>query len=266
MNSNKNHNLIDTHCHLIFDSFKEDLDEVFQRIKESGITSLIHACVEPKEIPLIKEIANNYPDLFYAVGLHPLDAIKWTVKTYEILEKAALADKRVVAIGELGLDLFKNNDLAIQLKALVPQLELANALNLPVIIHCRDAAQEMLEVLRSLKLKNKCPRGVMHCWAGSASEMSQFLELGFYISFSGIVTFSKAFDTHECARLVPSDSYLIETDSPFLAPVPYRGKRNEPSFVKYVAEAIAKIRDVDLETVTSETSRNAQKLFNLTSL
>ena len=140
-------------------------------------------------------------------------------------------------------------------------MELAYKLNLPVIIHCRDAADKMIEICSDLSRNGKCPKGVLHCWTGTPREMKQFLDLGFYISFSGIVTFPKALEIHQCAKIVPSDRYLIETDSPFLAPVPYRGKRNEPAFVKEVANFIANLRSSELINIAKESSRNAEDLF-----
>ena len=147
------------------------------------------------------------------------------------------------------------------MNALIPQMELAYESNLPVIIHCRDAANEMIDLCRDLSKNKKCPRGVLHCWSGTVEEMQDFLQLGFYISFSGIVTFPKAYQTHECARLVPNNKYLIETDSPFLAPVPFRGKRNEPSYVKNVAKSMATLRSTSFKTIASESSKNAEELF-----
>jgi len=178
-----------------------------------------------------------------------------------ILRKSAQEDRRVVAIGELGLDFFKNENKTQQIDALIPQMELAYELDLPVIIHCRDAANEMIEICSDLSKKGKCPDGVLHCWTGTPKEMKQFLNLGFYISFSGIVTFPKAHEIHECAKIVPNDKYLIETDSPFLAPVPHRGKRNEPAFVENVANFIADLRSTDLLTIAKQSSKNAEDLF-----
>ena len=140
-------------------------------------------------------------------------------------------------------------------------MELAHELKLPVIIHCRDAANEMIEICSDLSKKGKCPDGVLHCWTGTSNEMKQFLDLGFYISFSGIVTFPKAHEIHKCAKKVPNDKYLIETDSPFLAPVPHRGKRNEPAFVENVANFMADLRSTELITIAKESSRNAEDLF-----
>ena len=252
---------IDSHCHLIFENFEQDIDEVADRWRSIGVTKLLHACVDLSEIPKLKNIANKFSELFYSVGVHPLDCDKWLLGSSNVIRKAIEEDNRVVAIGELGLDLFKNKNINNQMQALLPQLELAVEFDLPVIVHCRDAAIEMIKLFKELSSKGKCPKGVLHCWSGSSSEMFQFLDLGFYISFSGIVTFSKAYETHECAKLVPKDRYLIETDSPFLAPVPFRGKRNEPAFVEKVAKSMSELRSIELKTVADESSKNAENLF-----
>ena len=254
---------IDSHCHIVFRNFEEDLDEVAMRWRKAGVISLLHACVEPSEIPSIRSLADRFPEMRYSVGVHPLDTKHWNNDTVGVLRKAAFDDHRVVAIGELGLDLFRDKNLDEQLNVLRPQLKLAVELELPVIIHCRDAAEPMVEELRKLHSKGCCPSGVMHCWGGTPIEMDCFLEMGFYISFSGTVTFPKALATHDCARMVPKDRYLVETDSPFLAPVPLRGKRNEPSYVTSVAARVAELRGVAVEEVAASTTTNARRLFKL---
>jgi TatD DNase family protein len=219
--------------------------------------------VEPAEIPAIRALADRFPELRYAVGVHPLDVQHWQDGTAEVLRSAARADDRVVAIGELGLDLFRVDNLEEQLAALAPQLDLAVELDLPVIVHCRDAAEPMLRELRARRGRGACPRGVMHCWGGSPEEMEGFLDLGFHISFSGTVTFPKAEAIQACARLVPADRYMVETDCPFLAPVPRRGKRNEPAFVASVAAKVAELRGETLEQVANTITANAAGLFRL---
>ena len=253
--------LIDSHCHLIFENFDQDLDDVVSRWRSRGVKKLLHACCEFSEIPKLKKISHSFDEVFYAVGLHPLEANKWQTNSKFLLENAAEDDERVVAIGELGLDFFKNENKKKQIDVLIPQMELAYKLDLPVIIHCRDAANEMIEICNDLSKQGRCPKGVLHCWTGTPKEMKQFLDLGFYISFSGIVTFPKALEIHECAKIVPSDRYLIETDSPFLAPVPHRGKRNEPAFVEEVANFLAYLRSTELINIAKESSRNAEDLF-----
>ena len=234
-----------------------------ERWRDAGVTSLLHACVEPSEIPAIRALADRFPEMRYSVGVHPLDTEHWAEDTQSVLREAAGADDRVVAIGELGLDLFRDKNLAEQLAILRPQLDLAVELNLPVIVHCRDAAEPMLEELRAREARGVCPSGVMHCWGGTPEEMHQFLDLGFYVSFSGTVTFPKALPTHECARQVPQDRFLVETDCPFLAPVPRRGKRNEPAFVAAVASRVAELREQSLEEVAMSSTTNARELFKL---
>jgi TatD DNase family protein len=255
--------LVDSHCHIVFRNFDADLEAVAERWRDAGVRALVHACVEPAEIPAIRALADRFPELRYSVGVHPLDTEHWSSETQQVLRQAVEADERVVAIGELGLDLYRQQNLEQQLAVLAPQLDLAWELDLPVIIHCRDAAEPMLAVLRERAGRGVCPRGVMHCWGGTPEEMAAFLELGFYISFSGVVTFPKAEATHACARLVPADRYLIETDCPFLAPVPRRGKRNEPAFVAAVAAQVAELRGEPLAQVARTSTANAVRLFGL---
>jgi TatD DNase family protein len=253
--------LIDSHCHLVFRNFDDDLDAVAQRWREAGVAALVHACVEPSEIPAIRALADRLPELRYSVGVHPLDTRYWQPDTTQVLREAAQDDSRVVAIGELGLDLFREKNLTEQLAVVGPQLDLAIELDLPVIIHCRDAAEAMLHELRWRREQGRCPRGVMHCWGGTPEEMAGFLDLGFHISFSGVVTFPKAEATQACARQVPADRYLVETDCPFLAPVPKRGQRNEPAYVAAVAAKVAELRGETVEQVARISSANARTLF-----
>ena len=244
-------------------NFDADLDDVAARWRQAGVRALVHACVEPGEIAAIRSLADRFPELRYAVGVHPLDTQHWRSDTATVLRQAASSDNRVVAIGELGLDLYRERNLEQQLEVLRPQLDLAVDLGLPVIIHCRDAAEAMLAELRPRAAQGALPRGVMHCWGGTPEEMEAFLELGLFISFSGTVTFPKAEAIQSCARIVPADRYLVETDCPFLAPAPRRGKRNEPANVAAVAAKVAELRGESLEAVAITSSRNAAALFSL---
>ena len=255
--------LIDSHCHIVFRQFDDDLDVIAARWREAGVQSLLHACVEPSEIPGIRALADRFPELRYGVGVHPLDTELWQVDTPAVLRDAAAADPRVVAIGELGLDLFRATNLDEQQAMLIPQLDLAEDLGLPVIIHCRDAAEPMLALLEQRRSAGHSIQGVMHCWGGTPAEMHAFLAFGLYISFSGTVTFPKAVETHQCAQEVPEDRYLVETDCPFLSPVPRRGKRNEPAMVRHVAARVAELRGQSLEQVALRSSANASRLFAL---
>lgn len=256
--------LIDTHVHINFDVFQSDLEAVRERWREAGVVRLVHSCVEPEEMGTIQALADQFPELSFAVGLHPLDAQKWTPQMASQILSLARSDRRVVAIGETGLDFFKAENQQEQKAVFEAQLAIAKELDLPVIIHCRDAATAMRDLLQSFWEHNGQVKGVMHCWGGTPEETQWFLDLGFYISFSGIVTFKNATSIQNSALMVPSDRLLIETDCPFLAPIPKRGKRNEPAYVRYVAESIARLRNVSLEALAQETTHNACKLFSLT--
>jgi TatD DNase family protein len=257
--------LVDTHVHVNFKDFLPDLDDVRSRWQKVGVTRLVHSCVTPNEFAQIKAIADRFPELSFAVGLHPLDAHMWHKGMEEQILNLAKSDRRVVAIGETGLDFYKAENETSQIKAFRSQLGIARELDLPVIIHCRDAAEATRKVLQEFNLlsPDRPIRGVMHCWAGTPSETQWFLDLGMYISFSGVVTFKNAISLQESAKIVSSDRLLIETDCPFLAPVPKRGKRNEPSYVLHVAEKLAELRHETLELLAAQTTANAYRLFNL---
>ncbi|HIK04568.1 MAG TPA: TatD family hydrolase [Trichormus sp. M33_DOE_039] len=257
--------LIDTHVHLNFDNFQPDLAAVRSRWQEAGVVHLVHSCVEPAEFSSIQAIAHQFPEVSFAVGLHPLDAQQWQSQTAQEILSLAKSDSKIVAIGEMGLDFYKADNYEQQQIVFEAQLAIASELNLPVIIHCRDAAVEVREILQKWQERtNHQLRGVMHCWGGTPEETQWFLELGFYISFSGTVTFKNAKAIQASAAMVNSDRLLIETDCPFLAPVPKRGeKRNEPAYVRYVAEQVATLRQETLETISAQTTQNACELFSL---
>lgn len=255
--------LIDTHVHINFDVFQGDLESLQQRWREAGVARLIHSCVEPNEFTGIQALADKFPELSFAVGLHPLDAHKWNDDTARKIFELASSDRRVVAIGETGLDFYKAENKQQQYLALNEQLKLSKQLDKPVIIHCRSAAVSLKQQLEKFWQEHGAIEGVMHCWGGSEEETKWFLDLGFYISFSGIITFKNAQQVKDSAKIVPSDRLLVETDCPFLAPVPRRGKTNEPAYVRYVAEQLAELRGVSLATLAKQTTQNACNLFGL---
>lgn len=256
--------LVDTHVHINFDVFQSELEAIRDRWRQAEVVGLVHSCVEPSEVGAIQALAAQFPELSYAVGLHPLDVEKWTPTMGDQILSIARSDSRVVAIGETGLDFFKAENQQAQKAVFEAQLAIAKALDLPVIIHCRDAAAPMRSLLQAFWEHTGPVKGVMHCWGGTVEETQWFLDLGFYISFSGIVTFKNATSIQESAMMVPSDRLLVETDCPFLAPVPKRGKRNEPAYVRHVAECVARLRNVSLEDLAAQTTQNAITLFNLT--
>ncbi len=255
--------LIDTHVHINFDVFQADLEALKARWEEQGVVQLVHSCVEPQEFNQISAIADQFREVSFAVGLHPLEAQKWTTQLGQEIETRANSDSRVVAIGETGLDFYKAENQEQQKTAFWEQLAIAQRLNKPVIIHCRDATEDLVELINQFQQENGSVPGVMHCWAGDPDQTRACLDLGFYISFSGIVTFKNAKSIQESAKIVPDDRLLVETDCPFLAPVPNRGKRNEPSYVRYVAETVASLRNTPLETLAETTTKNARQLFSL---
>ncbi len=256
--------LIDTHVHLNFETFQSDLDQVAQQWRDAEVVRLVHSCVEPDEFPAIQAIADRFPELSFAVGLHPLDVERWTDESEAQIRNLAQSDPRVVAIGEMGLDFFKADNRDLQKHVFLRQLHIARDLDRPVIIHCRDAAAEMAELLHSFWDQYGAVSGVMHCWSGTPEETQQFLDLGFYISFSGIVTFKSAKQVQASAQMVPSDRLLIETDCPFLSPVPKRGeRRNQPAYVRHVAEKVAQLRDRPIADIAAQTTDNACRLFKL---
>jgi TatD DNase family protein len=252
--------LIDTHVHLNFPDFQPDLDAIAQSWRDVGVVQLVHSCVTPPEFQQIQALAHRFAELYFAVGLHPLDVDQWTDATAAEILALAKSDPKVVAIGETGLDFFKAENQVQQQESFAAQLQVAQQLDLPVIVHCRDAAATAAEMLRS----HSAARGVMHCWSGTPEETQWFLDLGFYISFSGIVTFKNATQVQESAQLVPLDRLLIETDCPFLSPVPKRKeRRNQPANVIHVAQQLAQLRGLPLEAIATQTTANARRLFGL---
>ncbi len=258
--------LIDTHVHINFENFQADLEVICSQWRQAGVIQLVHACVHPEQFPDMQRLADQIPELSLAIGLHPLEADKWLPEMVDQIREHAVNDQRVVAIGEMGLDFYKSDLSHNQVTAFTSQISIARELNLPIIIHCRDAAATMREIVGDLWHDHGAVPGVMHCWAGTPEETQWFLDLGFHISFSGVVTFKNAKQIHAAAQMVPADRLLIETDCPFLAPVPHRGQRNEPAYVSHVATRLAELRSVPVEEIAVTTTSNAQRLFNLPKL
>lgn len=257
--------LVDTHVHINFESFQADLERVRDRWMDAGVAFLIHSCVVPSEFPTTLALTRRYPELYASVGLHPLESHRWNEEVAAAIAASARSSPKVVAIGETGLDLYKDDRFDRQVQACWGQLCIARALEKPVIIHCRSAAAPLRKLLQEFWQQEGPVAGVMHCWGGSPQETDWFLELGFHISFSGIVTFKNASTVRESAALVPDERLLIETDCPFLAPVPMRGSRNEPAYVRHVAAAVAQARSTTVEAIAALATNNACTLFGLPS-
>ncbi|KAF0133045.1 MAG: TatD DNase family protein [Candidatus Saganbacteria bacterium] len=251
---------IDTHAHLTMPEY-DDLAEVISRAKQSGIENIINASFDIESSKKSVQLAEKNDFIYAAVGIHPHDADKVDEKT--ILEiKNLVKHVKVVAIGETGLDYFYNkSSKEAQKSAFRKFLSLAQEINKPVIIHCRDAQSDVISIMRE---ENKGTlRGVFHCFAGDYELIKFALEIDFYISYTGIATFKKAQNIKENILKTPIENLLLETDCPYLAPEPFRGKRNEPAYVKYIAEAIAQIKGLPVEEIAQKTTANARKLFKI---
>ena len=250
--------LTDTHCHLYYKDLKKDLQGVFDRANKLGVNRFICAATNMEDVHQCIEIAENYDQVFCSSGIHPHDT-KDAPKNY--IEKIynLMSNDKMVAIGEIGLDYFRNiSDSNIQKKRLREQLKIALEIDKPVIIHNREADEDMISILTEFPEVS----GVAHCFSSNLDMANQFLELGYYISFSGNLTFKNS-HLPSVAKELPLDRLLVETDSPFLSPVPFRGKPNEPARVRYVAEKLAEIRNISLEEIANITSENASKVFRL---
>lgn len=251
--------LFDSHCHLTDERFREDLEQVIENALVAGVQRMITVSSTPDDAEAALAIADKYESVWATAGVHPHSVAE--VGRDAISRVADLADEsRIVAIGETGLDYYYDNSpRPLQRQALRRHVELADDLALPLIIHCRDAEDDMIAMLREIEGE---VFGVLHCFDGSVELLEAGLEAGWMISFSGLVTF-KNYEGEGLVRDVPPDQLMIETDSPYLAPVPNRGKRNEPAFVRHVAEALAHMRGVTLEEIAATTFRNATKFYGL---
>jgi TatD DNase family protein len=251
--------LIDTHVHLNADQFKENVDEVIKRALNEGVGKMIVIGFDkPTNLKAI-ELAEKYDFIYATVGYHPTEATHIKEEDFELLKKQ-LTHKKVVGIGECGLDLYWDKDhLTEQTNVFTKQINLSKEFNLPLIIHMRDASKPMIETLR----KHAPLKGIMHCYSGSAEMVDDFIDLGLHISLGGPVTFKNGHKPKAVAKVVPLDKLLVETDSPYLSPHPYRGKTNEPARVKLVAEAIAEIKSMTFNEISDITTKNAEKLFGI---
>jgi TatD DNase family protein len=253
--------IIDSHSHLEMPDFKKDLEEVIQRAKASGVGYIFTVGTEARDWRKALEIAHSHPSIYAILGVHPHNAKEIGDQTYSIL-KELCQDEKVKAYGEIGLDFFRNlSPRDVQLKRFREQIGLAKELGLPIVVHDREAHQETLEVLKSEKAE-ECG-GIIHCFSGDYEMAVACLEMGFYLSIPGSITFTNAERLREIVGRLPLESLLVETDAPFLAPVPFRGKRNEPSYVQYTAQKVAEIKKVSFEKVAEVTTENALRIYRL---
>ncbi len=253
--------LIDSHCHLNLSAFNDDVEAAVQRAHAAGVEKMIVIGTNMADSIKAIELAHQYPSIYATIGIHPHDSKNANDLGYECLNALA-TDSKVVAYGEIGLDFFRDHSpKPVQRREFARQLNLAGELGLPVVIHDRDAHQEVYDIIRSEEGYRH--GGVIHCFSADYDWAMRFVDLGFAISLPGTITFPKSYIQKEVAEKLSLDDLLIETDAPFLAPIPYRGKRNEPAYVGYVAEAIAKLRKLDPEVVAKVTSANTERVFKL---
>jgi TatD DNase family protein len=253
--------LIDSHAHLDIGDFDNDRAEVIERAVNGGLTNIITIGIDLDSSLSALALAQQYDFIYASVGFHPHNAHGINPGDLDSLAQIA-SDNKIVAWGEIGLDFYHlHSPKDDQLRSFQQQLEKANDLNLPVIIHDRDAHDNTLEILKKMGKGER--KGVIHCFSGDRDLAAAFIELGYYISIPGTVTYKKASRVRDVASSIPMERMLIETDAPFLAPVPERGRRNEPLFVTYTAQEIARLRAIKFEEMASKTAENARTLFGL---
>ncbi|HET7578951.1 MAG TPA: TatD family hydrolase [Bacillales bacterium] len=251
--------LFDTHTHVNVEQFDEDREAVIERAREAGVSQMVVVGFDRETIDGAMALAETYDFIYAAVGWHPVDAIDATDEDFRRIEQ--LADHpKVVALGEMGLDYhWDKSPKDVQVEVFKRQIDIAKRVKMPIIIHNREATDDIIAVLKEENAAEV--GGIMHCFSAGLEEAKQCLDMNFYISFGGPVTFKNAKLPKEVAKEIPLDRLLVETDCPFLSPHPYRGKRNEPARVKLVAEKIAELKEIDLEKLAEITSDNARRLF-----
>jgi len=251
-------NIIDSHCHINFPELVSDIDGVMERMAENHVSNALCVSVNLEKFPEVLSLAERYENIYASVGVHP-DTQSGEDPTVERLVSLS-AHPKVVAIGETGLDYFRTEgDTTWQRDRFRAHIQAAREVNKPLIIHTREAGDDTLGILR--EEGEGLVRGVMHCFTETLEFARASIDLGFFISFSGIITFKNAQAIRDVAKVIPLESILIETDSPYLAPVPNRGKTNEPSYVRYVLEEVARVKELPVDTVAQATTKNFHRLF-----
>ncbi len=253
--------LVDSHCHLDFPDFAEELPAVIQRARDVGVGRMVTICTRVRKFGQVVEIAESYPEVFCSVGTHPHNADEESgISTENLIEHAK--HPKVVAIGEAGLDYhYDNASRAAQARGLRTHIEAARETGLPLVIHARDADQDMESILAE-EMGKGAYSAVLHCFSSGKRLAEAGIELGFFVSFSGILTFKKSDELREIAKALPQDRLLVETDAPYLSPVPHRGKRNEPAFVQHTAAVLAEILGLTADATSRLTSDNFFRCFS----
>ena len=251
--------MIDTHSHINFDDYKDNFASFLQDIKENEVESVIIPGVEPSTFDEIINYCEKNEMLYGAIGIHPSEARTFNKESEQRIYELAQHNK-VLAIGEIGLDYYWEQETKeLQKEVFRKQLKIAEELNLPVLIHDREAHEDTFEIIQEFNLKDV----IFHCFSGNAEFAQKCINKGYYIAIGGVVTFKNAKDLKEVAKLVPLEKLVLETDAPYLAPVPFRGKLNTPAYLKYIAQEIANIKEINVELVKEQTTLNAKRIFGI---
>lgn len=253
--------IFDSHTHLNAEQFNEDIPQTVERAREMGVTKMAVVGFDTPTIEKSLMLNQQYPDIYSIIGWHPTEAGSYSKEIEKDLQEKLTLPK-VVALGEIGLDYYWMEDPKdVQEAVFRRQIAIAREMKLPISVHTREALEDTYKILKDEKIGSV--GGIMHSFSGDADWAERFMDLGLHISFSGVVTFKKALDVQEAAKTIPLERMLVETDAPYLAPVPYRGKRNEPGYTKYTVEKIAELRNTAPEEIARQTWKNAHRLFGL---
>ena len=255
--------IIDSHCHLDFKELNSRLDEIIKDSHKVGIKYLLTICTNNESFNKINQIINKYINVYGTYGIHPHETKNYADLLSEDIQNKMLKNKKLIGIGESGLDFYYNHsDSKVQKKCFIEHIHASQQTSKTLIVHSRNAENETLDILSS-EMKNKEFKVLMHCFTGTKEFADKLLNIGCYFSASGIITFKNSTDLQETFKLIPNDKLLIETDSPYLAPVPLRGKKNEPSYIKHTLEKLANLKNTEVNKMKKITSYNFNLLFNL---
>jgi len=255
--------IVDSHCHLDYANLFNQLDDVVKRAKISEVEYLLTICTTPESFEKIKIIVNKYKNIYGTFGIHPHETKDYqTITSKEIIDKKK-ENKKIIGIGETGLDYYYNHsDKNLQKKSFIEHIKAASELNVPIIVHTRSAESDTFEILKS-EMKNSNLKTLIHCFTGSKEFAKKLLDINCYISVSGIITFKNSLELLNTVDTIPVDRLLVETDSPYLAPMPYRGKPNEPSYIAHVINKLSELKKLPRETIMEKTSSNFFRIFGL---
>jgi len=255
--------IIDSHCHLDYPNLFNNLDDVIKRAKSNNVNILLTICTNIESFNKIKIIIEKYDNVYGTFGIHPHEAKNHTDIDSKFISKSVSSTKKIVGVGETGLDFFYNHsDKKTQIKSFINHIESASDLNIPIIVHSRNAEVDTYEILKSEK-KNNNLKVLIHCFTGSKDFAKKLIDIGCYISLSGIITFKNSQKLLDAVSIIPIENLLVETDSPYLSPHPYRGKPNEPSFIVHTVDKLSNIKNVPLDFMIKNTTQNFYKLFNI---